>query len=287
MIFSEGDNIVMIELEKSSDLQYIQKNDLDLMITVKKIFLEHKLEYNIIAGTLLGSVRHNGFIPWDDDVDFAMPRQDYNKFVNQMNEWLPEGYFAENFKTNEQFKYYITRVYKSGALIKELRGENGGTDTLVSIDIFPFDGTPNNVIFRWIFVKLIMALRMLASFSNRGNIDRRRKRNLFESLCIKLADLIKLDKYFSSRFFYNIIDKILNTQNYEKSVYVGSLMGAYREKELVKKSWLSPSKEYNFSGEKFMGPRDFDSYLKHMYGDYMKIPSQEEIIKKKHFEIKR
>ena len=275
----------MENYKKSDVTQYIQTVDMDIMISLKNVLEQHGLKYFLIAGSVLGAVRHEGFIPWDDDVDFGMPRKDYEQFIQNMNKWLPEGFHAENYHTNDSYKYYITRVYNDNAPIKELRGEGGGTATNVSIDIFPFDGTPENKIVRLFFIKQIMVWRMLASFANRNNIDTKRSRGLIEKLLINVANLIRIDRFVNSSTFYQIIDKKLKKYKYEESKYVGSLMGAYREKEIVQRTWIEPLKTYKFENQEFLGPGDFDSYLTHMYGDYLKVPPYEKIIEKKHFEL--
>ncbi|MDY2513076.1 LicD family protein [Weissella confusa] len=273
----------MNNYKKSETLEYIQEVDYGLMEVAKKIFQNHNLSYFLIAGSFLGAVRHKGFIPWDDDVDFGMPRQDYEIFLNHMHEWLPDGFTAENFGVNSDYKYYITRVYDENAPILELRGEGEGTKTNVSIDIFPFDGTPNNKVHRWFFMKEIMFLRMLASFANRSNIDDKRQRNILEQVLITIANVIRIDRFVRAATFYKIIDRKLKKYKYDDSEYVGSLMGAYREKEIVKKDWIDPLETYQFEQDFFLGPRNYDAYLTHMYGDYRQIPSDDKIIEKQHF----
>ena len=121
---------------------------------------------------------------------------------------------------------------------------------------------------------------MLASFANRNNIDKKRSCGLFEKLLIGVANVIRIDRFVTSSTFYRIIDKKLKKYKYEESQYVGSLMGAYREKEIVQKSWIEPVKMYKFENQNFFGPGDFDSYLTHMYGDYLKVPPYEQIVEK-------
>ena len=83
-----------IQEKRISDEQTreLQKYILDMLLAIDKVCREHNLCYYLIAGTLLGAVRHKGFVPWDDDADVALPREDYNEFVKHANEWLPERY---------------------------------------------------------------------------------------------------------------------------------------------------------------------------------------------------
>lgn len=97
--------------------------------------------------------------------------------------------------------------------------------------------------------------------------------------------LVKTEKLLSRTKIYNKIDRLLKKQNFDTSEYVGAIMGAYREKEIFSKKFISAKGKYHFSYFMADGPKDFDGYLKHMYGDYTRIPSIDEINEKKNFRI--
>lgn len=265
------------------NLERIHEVDFTMMDEVVKIFDRYNLNYFLIAGTLLGAVRHHGFIPWDDDLDIGVPRESYEKFLENYANELPDRYKVQNFKSSKGSKYYVTRILDTKIQVRELRDDS--SLTYASIDLFPMDGTPNNKLFRKIHICRILFWRMMASFSQSSNIDPARKRNTVEKVLVWLAKTLPLDKVLNTQHIYYRIDKILKKYNIQNSQYVGSLMGAYREKELFRSDYIKNFVPLQFEEKKFLCPEKYDLYLKHMYGDYMVIPDQSAIKSKRHFDL--
>lgn len=267
-----------------TDLQKIQEIDIQILKDVVSVLKKYNLKYYMIGGTLLGAVRHQGFIPWDDDMDIAMPRGDYEIFLDQFGEELPNNLRLKNFKLDKQYKYYITRVSNMNYKVKELRNQTKAESTNISIDIFPIDGTPNNKILRMIYFFRIMFYRALISLVQKDNIDLERKRNFFEKTLIFFGTHINLKKILSANKLQYKIDKMLKAQS-ANSAYAGTIMGAYRTREIVPRDFFGAGKYFQFGNEYFCGPSKYDAYLKHMYGNYMKLPSKEQRESKRHFTI--
>lgn len=271
----------------TTNLRKIQLIDLEILRQLVKVLDEHKLQYYLIGGTLLGAVRHKGFIPWDDDMDIAMPRDAYEVFLKKYQKQLPKNYLVENYKNNFKFKYNITRICDMRYKVKELRNsDNLSSQTYVSIDIFPIDGVPNKNFERKLYYFNILSKRALLSLINKNNIDYARKRNVLEKLTISIGTKLPLKKYISANGLQFKIDQLLKKQN-SKSLYAGTIMGAYRTLEIVPRKYFGEGKLVEFEGSKFMGPKMADAYLTHMYGDYMQIPSIEEQESKKHFSVEK
>lgn len=269
-----------------TDLDIIHAVDYEMLKAVTEIFDKHNLEYFLLAGTLLGAVRHGGFIPWDDDADLGVPRESYDLFLEKYTNELPDRYKVQHFKIDSSVKYYVTRILDTNVEVREVRDTTEDTaKTYASIDLFPIDGTPNNKFVRKVFIWRVMFLRMLASISQSNNIDMSRKRNLIEKIMVKIAKAIPFEKVLNRNKIFMRIDNLLKKNPIQHSKYVGALMGAYREKELFPGECINSLKKVKFEDTFFSAPDNTDLYLKWLYGDYMKIPNQSEIKRKKHFEI--
>ena len=130
------------------NIRILQQVDLEIVKEVVKICDAHNLKYYMLGGTMLGAIRHKGFIPWDDDIDLGMPRDDYEKFLEIAETELPETYKVVNYRNTPEYQYYITRILDTDTKVEEERIGNENRYTHASIDIFPIDGTPNNAIAR-------------------------------------------------------------------------------------------------------------------------------------------
>jgi lipopolysaccharide cholinephosphotransferase len=267
---------------KDYDIKQLQQVDLEVFKMLIDIFDRHNLTYFLSGGTFLGAVRHKGFIPWDDDIDISMPRKDYELFLNNHLDELPENVKAINFKIDENYKYYITRVQDLDVKVKEIRT---GLITSPAVDILPLDGSPNNELLRKIYYFKIMALRALISLTYRDNIDPLRKRSAKEKIMIRIGLLLPLNRIFNPQKLKLKLDKSMMKYSMASSEFSGCLMGAYRTKQMVPTNWFAAGAKYQFEDIDANGPEKYDEYLSQMYGDYMKMPSQEKIAEKVHYEL--
>ncbi|MDN6268528.1 MAG: LicD family protein [Tetragenococcus koreensis] len=265
-----------------NDMKVIQNKSLVILKQLIKIFEENGLTYYLSGGSFLGAVRHEGFIPWDDDVDISMPRRDYELLLNELSDKIPDNLFLQNFKTDPQYRYFITRVLDLNFNVEEVRT---GEITHPAVDILPLDGSPNNKMHRKLYFKLMMLNRYLISLSNRDVIDLKRERGFFESIVVNIARKIPFEKILRS---YNLklrMEKTMKKYSMEESEYSGCLMGAYRLRQMVPTSWFGKGKFYNFEGEMLRGPVNYDAYLTQMYSDYMTFPDLSKIESKIHYKL--
>ncbi|MBO0472988.1 lipopolysaccharide cholinephosphotransferase [Enterococcus sp. DIV0840] len=268
-----------------TNVKKIQEIDLDNLNTLLEVFEKHNLRYYMLGGTFLGAIRHKGFIPWDDDIDIGLPREDYEKFCKEYYKELPSYLIIENYKTNPEYRYYITRVLDTRTKVIELRNKNIQDYTYIAIDIFPLDGMPNNRFVRQFFVYKILFHKMLISLSYIDTVDKKRKRNFFEKILIKFGEKVKFSKLIKPYKEKEKIDRLLKKNSFENSTYISNIMGAYREKEVMPKEIFQEGNNYLFEEIQLNGPINYDEYLKRLYGDYMKIPSEHEIESKNHYEL--
>ena len=259
------------ETDEKTILKMVHKNALDIAKDFDNYCKKNNLKYYMIGGTFLGSIRHKGFIPWDDDMDIAMPREDYEEFLKK---YPQDKYLILNYKTHPEYKYYISKLCSKKYVIKE---KTGNTVNLF-VDIFPIDGMPNNKLLKKIHCLRILYHRMKLSFFYNDTIDKNKKRKFYEKILIVLATRIPFKKLINPSKEKYKIDKLLMKYSFYKSNYSGTIMGAYREREIVKTKLFGQPTLYKFEDTKLYGPERFDEYLTHIYGDYMSLPPKEKQI---------
>ena len=147
-------------MTQQSDLRKLQLNELQIMDCFTEICRKNGLQYFLLGGTFLGAVRHKGFIPWDDDIDVGMPREDYERFYELVDEALPENYVYRNFKKGNETTIYFSRIEDTSFIIED-NSANIKRTRYAWIDIFPLDGMPDNKLIRNIH-KFVLLYRRLA-----------------------------------------------------------------------------------------------------------------------------
>lgn len=258
-------------------IRMLQMEELNILKDIKYICEKENIRYFMIGGTLLGAIRHNGFIPWDDDIDIAMPRNDYEKFLSIAYKYFSDNIKIQNFKTDDKYRYYITRIINEKILVKEKRFIGKDTpQAYAAVDIFPIDGSPNNSFLRKIHYIRVMVRRFLISLCYRDSIDNERKRSKIEKAILNILIKIPFEKIFDVNRIKENLDKLLKKYNMEGSLYSGTIMGAYRVKEMVSTKMFGDPILYRFEDDYFYGPKLAHNYLEHMYGDYMKLPPVEQ-----------
>ena len=266
-----------------TDIEKLHEIDLVILKAVVNICNDYNLKYYMLGGTMLGAVRHKGFIPWDDDIDLGMPRDDYEKFLELAPKHLPEYLQVVNYRNNKDYHYYITRIIHTETKVIEERIGNELKYTHASIDIFPIDGTPNNFLARKFYYFRVMYHRALMSLCYKDSIDRSRPRSKIEKIFLWFMLKLPIEKLTTPYKQKCKIDKLLRKHKIDKSKYIGNIMGAYRTREIVPKDYYGEGKLYDFEGLKLRGVDKYDEYLSYTYGNYMELPPEDK--QKTHFKI--
>lgn len=270
-------------MTKQTNIEKLHEADLAIVKEVINICDRNSLMYYMLGGTMLGAIRHKGFIPWDDDIDLGMPRKDYEKFLEIAPKELSERMRIVNYKTDSDYHYYITRIQDIETKVIEVRYEKEGKFTHVSIDIFPLDGTPNNCFIRKLYCFRLMMHRAMMSLHYKDGIDRERKRGFVEKAMLATLRILPTDRMFNAYKQKEKVDKILKRYDMCKSDFTGNMMGAYRTKELIPTVWYGSNTFYEFEGIMMRGIAEYDKYLSRLYGDYMRLPPEDS--RKVHFRI--
>jgi lipopolysaccharide cholinephosphotransferase len=135
------------------DLERLQRHQLQVALHVRNLCERHGIRYFLVAGTLLGAVRHQGFIPWDDDLDIGMLREDYDRFIELAQNELPEDYFVQTYMSDPFMPLPYAKIRVNGTVLREVASRDCQWHSGIFIDIFPFDGVPANqmvrVVHKW------------------------------------------------------------------------------------------------------------------------------------------
>ena len=253
---------------KVRELQLVQ---LEILKDVTKFCDERNLTYYLDFGTLIGAIRHQGFIPWDDDVDIVMYRNDYEKFIDIFSKENSDKYFVQNNHTDKGYSRFITKIRLNGTKQVERNLSDIKMHHGIYIDIFPLDNVCKNdgvcLRLRGVIIRILFALANL----------RVGKRDHFS----KIKDLLKRTlRVFTFPIPRTVINKtfdfICKMSNETGGEYTTSFASPYGwKKQLVKNEVYSKGKKAEFEGYKFNIPSKYDVILKQLYGDFMKLPPLE------------
>jgi len=252
-------------------LNNLQESILDIFKEIKKICDDNDLNYYSIGGTCIGAIRHNGFIPWDDDLDIVMPRADYQKFQQIAPNLLSTNLEILQEKFSDHNDTYFIKVHnKQTTLVQENFKEFKDRYTGVFVDIMPLDGLPNNSIQIGFHLGLLKVLMLLNSY--------RKEINLSYSNLSKIKKIaIKLLKIFPINFFLDIYLKLVKIYSFDSnSNKLSCFAWSFRAKELILyKEDFSDFLNYKFENTLIRVPIGYDRYLKSHFGNYMVIPESE------------
>lgn len=253
------------------ELRKLQLCQLDLALEVKRICEKHKINYFLIGGTLLGAVRHGGFIPWDDDLDIGMLRKDYNYFVNICGNELDSRYFLQVSQTDRDYGFAFAKIKINNTEFIEEVAKDNQSHKGIFIDIFPFDNMPNDVKDQRLQSKKVRLFRNL--LISKCGYNHWNKND-------KLMNVLKrfifyITKPISKKFLFNQVIRAETKYNELDCENVINLEGSYQYREFLSIACVQQTKLYNFEGYQFSIPSYPEIYLKNLYGDYMKLPPEE------------
>ena len=261
----------------------LKKIELGILRDVTNFCDNHDIKYYLCGGTLLGAVRHQGFIPWDDDIDIAMPRKDYIKFVQTYKD-STKRYRVDEITITPGWWNEFAKVGDTKTIIFDKHWKKQYQQYHVFIDVFPLDGLPSSDISKRILFlkqKLLWVLHkgsacdysqsVYYSDSFKKNVSLKNKiRTFFKYIAITLCSGIPTQKILK------LINKTASRCSFEDAkevaLIVGSQGGVF---EKASRKAFEERKRFLFEGELLWGPNGYDEYLTNLYGDYMQLPPVE------------
>ena len=253
-------------------VENLQLEEFKILCEFKKFCNKHGLQYYLEGGTLLGAIRHKGFIPWDDDIDTIMPRKDYEKFIElTKKEQLGNNIFILTRDSGYDFHSPYLKICNTNTIVSEVDhmcGIERFYETGIFIDVFPIDGAGNStkvISLRYIFMDIIKILERYAWMTEEYVKDLPFLKRIRAKIC----------HFLGTEFWKKWLDKIFMKYEFGKTKYVSQI--AWSSKLVYNRTdEYMKQVEVEFEGELFTVPSCYDARLSMMYGDYMKLPPEEE-----------
>ena len=270
-----------IEIDnRNITLEEIKNIGIGILEQIDNICKENNLKYSLLGGSLLGAIRHQGFIPWDDDIDIMMPRPDYEKLKEIMIEHPIEKIKYMSCDTQPDYYYPYAKVVSTITTAKEYNLFQI-QDYGVFIDIFPIDGTYDSEIKRWFQKKKINILRFLMRSSY---CEKQLSNSIIKKIIKKIIAFFT--KLIGFKRWTKIMQKTMQKCDYAKSKYASLVEediyikdGKFYTKDMFENVSLKP-----FENKKFYVIDNYDKFLTDEFGDYMTLPPIEKQKSNHHFD---
>lgn len=250
---------------------------LDILSDIDAFCKANNITYYLTGGTLLGAVRHKGFIPWDDDIDISMPRESYERFLKEYHR--KDGvYKVISIDSNPNYYLQFAKVYDTRTILVER--VNNPVRIGVYVDIFPFDNAGNDIEKAKNLNHKIKPYRDLLSAML---LSYHKNRTWYRNLICKIVSCFPINR----KWIIRKINRLAQTyNNITDSKYIAMyVMMSYGDKEIMESDWYKSVEKLEFEGRYFNAPSDYALILKHFYGDYLKLPPIEKRVSRHDFEV--
>ena len=259
-------------------LDEVKKIQIELLDYLDEVCKDNNIDYWLDSGTLIGSIRHKGYIPWDDDIDVCVKRSDYDKLLHCLEDNKGQ-YKIFSMYNNPDYFYLFAKLADTTTLVEE-KGIRKIPGLGVNIDIFPMDYLPQDRKKRIKIENKVFFLRALVCYGIYT-------KHQFKNASIKYKLIHIVGKIFGWRRALIKADKCCKKTSKENSAYIIQLVAATRKGIEVKKSCFDESNWGVFEGKEYPIPKGYHDYLTAAYGNYMELPPIEKRVLKHDFKAYR
>lgn len=253
---------------RKMDIKEVQNELLVLMNELHKFLMKNGISYYLIAGSMLGAIRHGGFIPWDDDIDIGMFRDDYDAFLRVMHNFNSQ-YEIINFQNGKHCDYVLCRIYINNTMIDNPKITDTKLDKRLYLDIFPIDNVPESEDECAKYEKKIVRKKILLSYCDVRDYNHGKMKLFFKTIIAFL-----LSPFRSS--ILNSCDTLMRKYQNTKTEFVCSLCSQYSfKKQRMPRDYYGVPTLHTFEEYEFYIPMRTEDYLTKLYGsDYMQLPPE-------------
>lgn len=261
--------------EQLKKLQKVQTEILKDFIAICK---KYDLSYIMDGGSGIGVVRHQGFIPWDDDIDVAMPRKDYDVFLAVLEDEMGDKYKILNPLIDKNYACNVTKMQKKGTKFVPYAGKDLKCDFCIDIDIFPLDKVAPGKAASARQLKTTWFLNKLIFICGSGDpvIPLKGAAKAAASVIIKFAHAMLKLFHVSPAFLFRILEREEQRYNDTDSTYYNNFRSTDAPRQYISETELFPLCEMKFEGLTVTMPKEYDKYLRRIFGDYMQLPPKEQ-----------
>lgn len=249
------------------ELRQIQLTQLELICEVDRICKKKNIRYGMVGGTMLGAIRHKGYIPWDDDADIGFLRDEYEKFRQACKEELDQSkFYFQDCRDTEGYRWGYGKLRRKETEFVRLQQEFMPYEQGIAIDLMPFDNVPDSAIGKRLHLFSCFVYRKIFWSA----VGRKSEKNIVKKWLYQLFYLIPEKNLFRS--YQRFIDRCARKETKQVRILTfptpKKVFGYNRE-------WYTELADYEFEGKCFPGPVDYDGYLRVKYKKYMEWPPME------------
>jgi lipopolysaccharide cholinephosphotransferase len=268
-----------------SSISQIQQIELSALKQILKIADKNGIRIFLRGGSVMGAVKYGGFVPWDDDMDIAMYREDYEKFIKIFSKEWSEDFWMASYRNGDAIHAYFPRILVKESFRREMKLPQNNHLGFSIIDVLPIDRAPSSRIGRWFYKVHIGILRALGAVWTLDIKDTVMIHSPRKQKIIRFIKNLGVQKFYTQNQVYERLDKIYTAREGQKKAWSGTITGSLFDKELFPKAVFGNGVYLQFEDIRVLVPAEFDSYLKQLYGE--NYANEEPNNKKSHLKSKR